>query len=218
MKTLLRNLLLASAMLVVGAAMAVAQVRMVCNAEGCNPILPAGACWPGWAPAIQPGVNSIISGGTLPAPGQFALNCRSAAIFNIIDPGDPDCCPRVFEPSCGPDGTSSCWNCSSFEPTLGNFTWRIVCPNTCPQSTFTPLVAGACFPGTVDIWFNVEGTLDAFPGCTFTSTSCIHVQGNVNSCSPFSCAVLPLVNGPIMFADQCGNWFNLDCLVVVLNG
>jgi hypothetical protein len=71
----------------------------------------------------------------------------------------------------------------------------------------------------MDLYFNVDGTIAALPGLTFTSTNCIHVQGIVNSCNPFNCEVLTLVNGPIAFTDQFGNFaFNLDCLVVVLNG
>jgi hypothetical protein len=215
MKTLLHRLVLTTLLLVAGVATAFAQPggQMICNASGenCAPVPPPGSCWPAWAPLV-PGVNSIISGGILP-PGQFNLGAPGcAAIFTPVVQGP--CCPLVFQPQC-----PNCWTCPGAHPILGGFTWSIVCPNTCPMSTQNP----SCIPpgGTaiVDLYFNVTGTIAMFPGQTFTSTACIHVRGIVTSCNPFRCEVFTLVNGPIPFNDQFGNFaFNLDCLAVVLNG
>jgi hypothetical protein len=216
MKTLFRNILLMLVVLVLGTAAALAQPGglIICNMNGenCIPIPPPGSCWPAWAPLL-PGVNSIISGDSLPHPHFFNLSApECAATFSVVTPGP--CCPIAFQPRC-----PNCWTCPGAHPILGAFTWSIVCPNTCPMSTQNP----SCIPpgGTaiVDLYFNVTGTIGMFPGRTFTSATCIHVRGIVRSCNPFRCEVFTLVNGPIPFNDQLGNFaFNLDCLAVVLNG
>jgi hypothetical protein len=196
MRSHLRNLLLASVALIAGAVAAAAQPLMVCNTNPCPQ---------------PPGVTSVISGGSLPAPHTFTINTRCPANFTILDEAPPPlgCCPTLIEPS-----ANGCWSCTNVDPVLGVFTWTISVPNLCPRSTIVP----SCPPAVVDLYFNVQGTIGAFPGSTFRSATCIHLRGNITTCLPFLCETFNLVNGPILFTDQFGNSFMLNNLTLVLNG
>jgi hypothetical protein len=195
------KLLLAVALMMMSAAAAFAQPggTMVCS--GGEP----GNCLP-----LPRGIYSTISGGILPPGGPFNLTTQGASTFSCIGPVNP-CCPTPLLPLS--------WTGTGTHPLLGAVSWSFVIPNTCPASTIVPNFPPACFPATGDLWFNVTGTIAGVPG-TFTSTTCIHLRNtNIMSCSPFRCETFTLVNGPIPFNDGFGNFaFNLDNLVVVLNG
>lgn len=167
-------------------------------------------------PCPEGGVTGRISGGILPAPGQFTLRTAGPSIFMVTE-GEA-CCYSLMRPD------SWVGEGSDVEGMLGRVVWSFPPHDQTfdtPPSSVRPLGA-LCLPAEINLYFWIEGTIDALPGMYFRSLNWIHVQNpNATTCLPFVCEIFTLQNGRIPFTDVNGPAGNiafwLDDLTVVLN-
>lgn len=186
MKLLAYKLLLAGALLVT--AITTSSAQTVLN---CMDAPPEG----GGLPCPNGGVTGVITGGMLPPPTSFTIRTQGPSSFTVL--GGVFCCGMNLQPAA--------WTGTGTDPFLGSITWNFIPGMAAPVSTITPNQTATCQPSTGNLFFWIGGTIAAFPGRQFRSTTWINVRAtNLMSCSPFNCESFFLVNGPIAFTDLGG--------------
>ncbi len=180
------RLIIAGLLITASAAALNAQQRMICNGNEGGPI------------AVCAGITSVIDAPSL--GGLFTMTTQGPSTFTIVsqtsqadlDAGQP--MTFILD--------ADSWTGTGFDPVLGNVQWSFNTSLPTPQSSIIANQGGSLVPATGDLYFWVEGSVDATPGVTYRSTQVIHVSNtNLNSYNPHNCETYSLVNGPIDFED-----------------
>ncbi len=92
------------------------------------------------------------------------------------------------------------WTAST-QTELGTVTWNIDATRAVQNSTIASNQGEGGFPATGDLYFYINGTIDAQPGVTYQSQTPLHlVDADVNAFAPFNGEVFVLA-APVDFED-----------------